>query len=138
MSALLLDTHVWLWYAEGVSERLRPASTRKLDEARKGDGLVVSPISVWEIGMHAARGRIQLAVPLRDWVERALGVPGIRLAPLDAAVAAESTLLPGEPQGDPADRFLIATARTHGLVLATRDERILEYAKSGFLRVVKM
>jgi len=41
-------------------------------------------------------------------------------------------------QGDPADRFLIATARTHGLVLATRDERILEYAKSGFLRVVRM
>ena len=138
MSALLLDTHVWLWFAEGVSERLRPASIRKLDEARKGDGLVISAISVWEIGMHAARGRIQLAVPLRDWVDRALGVPGIRLAPLDAAVAAESTLLPGEPQGDPADRFLIATARTHGLVLATRDERILDYAKSGFLRVARM
>ena len=138
MSALLLDTHVWLWYAEGVSERLRPASIRKLDEARTGAGLVISAISVWEIGMHSARGRIQLAVPLRDWVERALGVPGIRLAPLDAAVAAESTLLPGLPLGDPADRFLIATARVHGLVLATRDERILEYAKSGFLRVVKM
>jgi PIN domain nuclease of toxin-antitoxin system len=77
-------------------------------------------------------------VPLRDWVGRALGVPGIRLAPLDAAVAAESTLLPGEPQGDPADRLLIATARTHGLVLATRDERILGYAKSGFVRVMRM
>lgn len=138
MSALLLDTHVWLWYAEGVSERLRPASIRKLDEARTGAGLVVSAISVWEIGMHSARGRIQLAVPLRDWVERALSVPGIRLAPLDAAVAAESTLLPGEPLGDPADRFLIATARANGFVLATRDERILEYAKSGFLRVIRI
>jgi len=138
MSALLLDTHIWLWYAEGVTERLRPASIRKLDEARKGDGLVVSAISVWEIGMHAARGRIQLAVPLRNWVEKALGVPGIRLASLDAAVATESTLLPGEPQGDPADRFLIATARTHGVALATRDEGILEYAQLGFLRVVRM
>jgi len=138
MSALLLDTHVWLWYAEGVTERLRPASVKKLDEARQGDGLIVSAISVWEIGLYAARGRIQLAVPLRDWVERALGVPGIRLAPLDAAVAAESTLLPGQPQGDPADRFLIATARTHGVVLATRDERILDYAKPGFLRVVRV
>ena len=138
MSALLLDTHIWLWYAEGDGARLRPASVRKLDDARKSDGLVVSAISVWEIGMHAARGRIQLAVPLRDWVERALGVPGIRLAPLDAAVAAESTLLPGEPHADPADRFLIATARTQGLALATRDERILEYAKSGYLRVVKL
>ena len=138
MSALLLDTHIWLWYAEGVTERLRPASIRKLDEARKGDGLVVSAISVWEIGMHAARGRIQLAVPLRNWVEKALGVPGIRLASLDAAVATESTLLPGELQGDPADRFLIATARTHGVALATRDEGILEYAQLGFLRVVRM
>jgi PIN domain nuclease of toxin-antitoxin system len=138
VSALLLDTHVWLWYAEGVADRLRPASVRKLEEARRGDGLVVSAISVWEIGMHAARGRIQLAVPLRDWIERALGVPGIRLAPLDAAVAAESTLLPGEPQGDPADRFLIATARTQSVAVATRDERILQYAKLGFLRAVRM
>ena len=138
MSALLLDTHIWLWYAEGVTERLRAASIRKLDEARKGDGLIVSAISVWEIGMHAACGRILLAVPLRDWIDKALGVSGIRLAPLDAAVAAESTLLPGQPQGDPADRFLIATARTQGVALATRDERILEYARLGFLRVVRI
>ena len=138
MSALLLDTHVWLWYAEGVAEQLRPASIRRLEDARRGDGLIVSAVSVWEIGMHAARGRIQLALPFRTWVDKALSVPGIRLAPLDAAVAAESTLLPGEPQGDPADRFLIATARIHGIVLATRDARILEYAKQGFLRVARM
>ena len=136
MSALLLDTHIWLWYAEGIAERLRPASVRKLEAARKGDGLVVSAISVWEIGMLSARGRIQLAVPLRDWVARALDAPGIRLTPLDAAAAAESTLLPGEPQGDPAYRFLIATARTQGFTLATRDERIVRHGKSGFVRVL--
>jgi PIN domain nuclease of toxin-antitoxin system len=138
VSALLLDTHVWLWYAEGVADRLRPAGVSKLDEVRRGDGLLVSAISVWEIGMHASRGRIQLAVPLRDWVERALAAPGIRLVPLDAVVAAESTLLPGEPQGDPADRFLIATARVHGVALATRDSGILAYAKQGFLRAVRV
>jgi PIN domain nuclease of toxin-antitoxin system len=138
MSTLLLDTHIWLWYAEGNAERLRPASVRKLDEARKRGGLVVSAISIWEIGMHSARGRIQLSVPLRDWVEQALGVPGIRLASLDAAAAAESTLLPGEPQGDPADRFLVATARTLGLALATRDQGMIAYAKFGFLRVVAL
>ena len=138
MSTLLLDTHIWLWYAEGNAERLRPASVRKLDEARKRGGLVVSAISIWEIGMHSTRGRIQLSVPLRDWVEQALGVPGIRLASLDAAAAAESTLLPGELQGDPADRFLVATARTLGLALATRDQGMIAYAKLGFLRVVAL
>lgn len=51
--------------------------------------------------------------------DEALVAQGIRLVPLDAAVAAESTLWPGEPQGDPADRFLIATARTHRVALAT-------------------
>lgn len=136
MSALLLDTHIWLWYAEGVADRLRPAAVRKLEDARKGDGLLVSAISVWEIGMHIARGRIQLTVPFRDWVDEALAVPGIRLAPLDATTAVESTLLPGDPHGDPADRFLIATARTLGVALATRDEQIIAYAKLGFLRVV--
>jgi PIN domain nuclease of toxin-antitoxin system len=136
--ALLLDTHIWLWYAEGIADRLRPAAVRKLEDARKGDGLVISAISIWEISMHSARGRIQLAVPLRDWVEKALEVPGILLAPLDAAAAAESTLLPGDPPGGPADRFLIATARTQALALATRDEPIITYAKRGRRRVVRL
>jgi PIN domain nuclease of toxin-antitoxin system len=63
MSALLLDTHIWLWYAEGMTARLRPASIRKLDEARKADGLCVSAISVWEIGALNARQRLQLSAP---------------------------------------------------------------------------
>jgi PIN domain nuclease of toxin-antitoxin system len=98
----------------------------------------VSAISVWEIGALSARGRIRLSIPLHDWAEKALAVPGFRFAPLDAAAAAESTLLPGEPHGDPADRFLIATARTMGLALATRDEHILAYGKLGHLRVVAL
>jgi PIN domain nuclease of toxin-antitoxin system len=138
VNALLLDTHIWLWYAEGVTERLRPASIKILDDARKKDGLLVSAISVWEIGAQSAKGRIQLSIPLRDWVAKALDVPGIHLAPLDAVTAAENTLLPGNAHGDPADRFLIATARTHGVALATRDEQIIEYGRLGFVRVVEL
>lgn len=138
MSALLLDTHIWLWYAEGSTDRLRPSSVKILDDARRGDGLCISAISVWEIGIHSAKGRIQLSLPLRDWVERALSAPGIRFVPLDAAAAAESTLLPGSPHGDPADRFLMAIARTRDMTLATRDEPIVRYGKRGYVRVMKV
>jgi PIN domain nuclease of toxin-antitoxin system len=138
MSALLLDTHIWLWYAEGLTERLRPASVRKLEAVRRQEGLLISAISVWEIGAQLAKGRIQLSAPLRDWVDKALDAPGIRFVPLDAAAAAESTLLPGEPHSDPADRFLIAAARTQGATLATRDEHILAYGETGFVRVLKL
>lgn len=138
MSALLLDTHIWLWYAEGDAERLPPASVRKLDRARRQDGLRISSVSVWEIGMQHAQGRVQLSAPLRDWIEKALAPAGIGVISLDADTAAESTLLPGEPHGDPADRLLIATARTKGLVLATRDGAIIEYGDAGHVRVLEL
>jgi PIN domain nuclease of toxin-antitoxin system len=138
MSALLLDTHIWLWFAEGNATRLPPASVRKLDDARKQDGLLVSAISVWEIGVLHAKGRVQLSAPLRDWVNNALAPAGIGLLPLDAETASESTLLPGEGHGDPADRFLIAAARTKGVILATRDENIVEYGKAGYVRVLEL
>ena len=138
MTALLLDTHTWLWYAEGNEERLPAASVKKLDRARRGDGLRVSSISVWEVGMLHGKGRVQLSSPLRDWVKKALAPTGISLLPLDAESAAESTLLPADPHGDPADRFLIAAARTHGLILATRDGNILSYGEAGHVRVLEV
>jgi PIN domain nuclease of toxin-antitoxin system len=138
VSALLLDTHIWLWYSEGNSERLKPASVKKLDAARIDQGLLVSAISVWEIGVLHAKGKVQLSAPLRDWIESAFAPPGITLVPLDAAIAAESTLLPGALHGDPADRFLIAAARVKGAVLATRDQQIIEYGKAGFVRVLAL
>lgn len=138
MSALLLDTHIWLWFAEGNASRLPSASVRKLDDARKEDGLLVSAISVWEIGVLHAKGRVQLSAPLRDWVNNALAPAGISLLPLDAETASESTLLPGEPHGDPADRLLIAAARTKSIILATRDEHIIDYGKAGYVRVLEL
>jgi PIN domain nuclease of toxin-antitoxin system len=138
VSALLLDTHIWLWYAEGNTERLTAPGVKKLDQSRRAEGLRISPISIWEIGVQHAKGRIQLSAPLRDWVRDALAPIGITLLPLDAESAAESTLLPGEPHGDPADRFLIAAARTNGLVLATRDKAIIDYGNAGHVRVLEL
>lgn len=138
MSALLLDTHIWLWYSEGDAERLPASSVKKIDEARKEKGLLISAISVWEIGILHSKGRIQLSAPLRDWVNKALEPAGISLITLDADTAVESTLLPGEPHGDPANRFLIATARLKSAVLATRDQGIIEYGEAGYVRVLEL
>src|SRR2546429_5142323 len=105
MSALLLDTHIWLWYAEGDAAQLPPASVRRLEATRREEGLLVSAISVWELGMQVAKGRIQLPIPLRDWVDQALAPPGLRLLPLDAVAAAPRKSLPGCRHGEPPDCF---------------------------------
>lgn len=85
-----------------------------------------------------SRGRIQLATPLRDWVQKALeaaGIAWLRSTPLRRQ---KSILLPGPLHGDPAYRFLIATARIHDLVLATRDKGAIEYRKAGHMRVLPL
>jgi PIN domain nuclease of toxin-antitoxin system len=138
MTGLLLDTHAWLWYAEGVADRLSPAARTAIETARRQYRLHVSSISVWEIGILCAKGKIALSVPVQAWIRGALAAPGLGLLTLDAETALESTQLPDSPHGDPADRFLIATARVHGLTLATADAKIVDYAAAGHLRVLTL
>jgi len=136
MSGLLLDTHIWLWYAEGVAGRLSPAILAAIDRSRIEHRLHVNAVSVWEVGMLCAKGKISLSAPVGEWVRRSLSMPGIRLQALDAETALESTQLPGSPHGDPADRFLIAAARVHGLGLVTADKKICAYGKAGHVQVL--
>jgi PIN domain nuclease of toxin-antitoxin system len=135
MNGLLLDTHVWLWYAEGIPGRLSADSLMEIENARRERCLYVSAISLWEIGLLVAKGRIGLSQPLSDRARRARALPGLSLRPLDADIALESTQLPGELPGDPADRFLIATARLEGFDLVTADGEIPAYACEGHVRV---
>jgi PIN domain nuclease of toxin-antitoxin system len=133
---LILDTHVWLWMVEGDRSALPPAAIDAIEEAARAGAVRVSAISVWEVAMLEARGRIGLSRPVDDWVRAALRAPGISLLPLSPEIAVESTRLPGGPHGDPADRILMASARILGGRLATRDATILDYAATGQLRVL--
>jgi PIN domain nuclease of toxin-antitoxin system len=116
----LLDTHVWFWYLTG-SERLPKALVRAIDGA-SGE-IWLSPISVWELGLLAERGRLRLTGGPRNWTEEAARRFPVRDAPLNrevASVSVELTL----PHRDPADRFLAATALVYELTLVTIDDRL--------------
>ncbi|HEV2147984.1 MAG TPA: type II toxin-antitoxin system VapC family toxin [Longimicrobiaceae bacterium] len=133
---ILLDTHVWIWVVTGETDRMAPPAVEEIRRGAQRGRLLVSAISVWEVAMLQAKGRIGLALELEEWVRRGLAAPGVRLAELSPEVLVESTRLPGPAHGDPADRMLIATARRAGAALATRDGTILEYARGGHLAVL--
>lgn len=136
---LLLDTHVWLWLSLGTPNKIPPAALEVLEEAGKSRGLLVSIVSVWELALLAARGRIVLPLPIRDWVALAFRRPEMKLVGLTRPnTAIDSVFLPGEIHGDPADRLLIATARRRRTVLATRDEKIITYGQEGHVEVLKI
>lgn len=128
---LILDTHVWIWTVAGERSRLSERAVEEIESAARRGRLGVCAISIWEVAMLEARGRIVLSRPIEDWIREALRAPGMRLLDLSPEIAIESARLPGRGHGDPADRMLIASARVHGGCLATRDEHILTYAAEG-------
>jgi PIN domain nuclease of toxin-antitoxin system len=91
-------------------------------------GLLVSDMSVWEIGTKAAKGKLSLSPSVSAWIERASEQPGFAFAPVDRTTLLASTQLPGAIHGDPVDRILIATAAGAGVPLVTADGAIIDYA----------
>lgn len=122
---IVLDTHVWLWWLNG-SPNLS-ARHRELLLKHELQGLVVSAISCWEIAYKSAAGRLELGLPAREWIEQALAKPNILVHPVTHEIATDAAVLPGDLHGDPADRLIVATARSLACPLATADRRLLSY-----------
>lgn len=130
---LLLDTHVLVWLLED-SKRISDGIHKRVQQAADEDSLFVSAITPWEIAMLISKGRLRLNRDVAEWLDAALALPGIHLAPLSPAIAVASTRLPWEVHADPADRILLATSRHLNAALITADERLLVYAAQGFAK----
>ena len=119
MSALLLDTHVLLWWL------LKPQKLSRKAYAliERGD-VAVSVISVWEIRLKSDSGKLMVPPgPLPDLIAQ----QGFRILPLHVEhVMAAANI--GGMHGDPSDRLLVGAARAERMVFVTRDARILEFA----------
>lgn len=130
----LLDTHIWLWYLDGRDDLLPAAAVELLRRCVRGEGLVVSDISVWEVGTKVAKGKLVLAPDVSAWLAKAERRPGFSFLRLDREILLSSTKLEGEVHGDPADRMLIASSMLAQLPLVTADSSVLDYAtrQGGF------
>ena len=133
---LILDTHIWIWLLNGEERLQRSKALPWIERAALRSQVKISVISVWEVGMLQAKGRINLPTHTLEWVRKALSSPGISLVPLTEEMAIESSQLPGDFHGDPADRILVATTRLLGGTLLTADKKILEYSKKHAFRAV--
>jgi PIN domain nuclease of toxin-antitoxin system len=131
---ILLDTHVWLWIAEG-NPILKPRARKAIDSAREREHLLISPITIWEISMLVERKRIVLDMDLMDWLNQWIELPGIVTAEFSFDVAILSNRLPGSIHGDPADRILIASSYKESAVMVTADEKILKFGQNHFISV---
>lgn len=134
---MLLDTHTWVWLNNGSNE-LSKKIIHYIDDAAENGKIFISAISVWELATLASKKRLILRTSLKEWVDEALSQIGVELVPLTPDISIESSQLPNGFHGDPADRLIVATARIKRMILLTRDRKIMDYAKEGFIQAMEI
>ncbi len=118
---LLLDTHIWIWN-DTSPEKLSSEITRELADLE--NQLWLSPVSIWEVTVLLEKRRIDLKQDFRTWADESVADLHLHEATITWEVAHELryTML---GHRDPADRFLVATAKVYDLTLVTADERLV-------------
>lgn len=124
---VLLDTHAAIWLATD-NAALGRRSRALASQALAADRLAVAAISFWEIAMLIAKGRLQALMPPADLRTRLLDT-GVNELALTGEIALLAAGLDGL-HGDPADRFIAASAIVHQATLVTADERLLGWKHS--------
>jgi PIN domain nuclease of toxin-antitoxin system len=118
---LLLDTHIWIWN-DLEPWRLSTSVHAALSDATNEWWL--SPVSIWEVTVLIRKERLHLREEFRAWLKESVQALQLREASFTRRVAAELQIL-ATGHGDPADRFLAATAKVFDLTLVTADERLI-------------
>jgi PIN domain nuclease of toxin-antitoxin system len=119
----LLDTVTFLWL---VAEPERLASSVRDAAVDPANEVYLSAVSVWEIAIKHAIGRLPLPEAPERFVPQQRTRHGIESLPLDEDAALQLPRLPALHR-DPFDRMLICQAIAHGLVVATPDRDIASY-----------
>ncbi len=124
---LLLDTCGLLWLAAG-HRRLSSAARRRIDSARL---VGVSTITAWEVGLKAARGDLKLPMEAEEWFEGVVAHHRLQVFEITSRIAFEANRLPWHHR-DPADRFILATAKLHHMAVVTADDNFAAYGVEIF------
>ncbi|HRK68215.1 MAG TPA: type II toxin-antitoxin system VapC family toxin [Hyphomonas sp.] len=87
------------------------------------EAVVISSISIWEIGLKVKRGKLELPLTPAEFVVKLEATDRVRIEPVTSAIWLRSVDLEWEHK-DPADRTIVATASLLHCPLVTADLEI--------------
>jgi PIN domain nuclease of toxin-antitoxin system len=132
---IVLDTHILIWSLI-EPDRISSSIKEVITQAQNSDNLYIASITLWEIAMLVHKQRINVFKRTADFLNSITNLDGINLIDINAGIAAESVSLPGGFTGDPADCLIIASTRENAATMITKDQKILDWASQGYLKVI--
>jgi PIN domain nuclease of toxin-antitoxin system len=123
---IILDTHVLVWLTSDP-EKLSSNAKREVQKWKKKGEIYVSSISVWEVAFLVKMNKLEFSIGLENWLKEVEDTPSIRFVSVDNKIVVDSIFLPGAFHKDPADRIIVATARSLNAEIITKDIKIRNY-----------
>ena len=120
---LLLDTHAFLWMLD-APEKLSATDVQAHNDP--DNELYLSVVSLWDIQIKCASGKLTLDLPLAQIVAEQVQDDRYRLLDIRVQHVLALDGLP-RPHNDPFDRLLIAQARTERMPLVSTDGVFAQY-----------
>jgi PIN domain nuclease of toxin-antitoxin system len=120
---VVADSHAIVWQSQRSPELSDVAADALLD-AEETDGVVVSVASLIDLWYVTQTTKTVTDADLAQLREKIAASPELGLHPIDEDVADATIAIPRDVVADPWDRFIVATAKTLGLPLVTRDRAI--------------
>ena len=123
---IVLDTCALLWWTLAPEKLSAPASALIEGHEQTDESILVSSISVWEIGVKVKYKNLDLGVSLHKYVDLLKDVSAIKLIPVDEQLWLDNLSLDWG-HNDPADRTIVALASNESLPLVTSDDKIRQF-----------
>ncbi len=121
---LLLDTHIFIWWAD-QPERLSPTALSALED--DANELLLSVVSVWEMQIKIQLGKLKLTLPLKELIKKQQETNDLTISAVSLTHVLALDALPSHHK-DPFDRLLIAQSIEEGLTIVTADSQFSSYS----------
>lgn len=123
---IVFDTCTLIWRAF-EPEKLSKKASKSINQS---DSLVISSISIWEIGTKIKNKKLSLPISLEEFVARLKRIQKLDIVPVDEMIWMDSLALNWKHK-DPADRVIVATARKINYPIVTSDKIIQKFYKKS-------
>ncbi|RQH07000.1 type II toxin-antitoxin system VapC family toxin [Paraburkholderia dinghuensis] len=120
---ITLDTLALVYWLNGKGE-LGDAAQQAIDNELNGGEILISTITVLDLVQFVEEGCLELSMDTRSWLSTLISIEGVRLVPVDSAIAVRAASMSRELTSH--QRLIAATARTLGGTLVTPDARMRE------------
>ncbi|MEX3858615.1 MULTISPECIES: type II toxin-antitoxin system VapC family toxin [Paraburkholderia] len=125
---IVLDTAALIMWLS-AHDKLSVTARKAIDREMNAGEIAISMISVLEVAEYVEDGRLKLCVDTRRWLSTLASVEGLRVVPVDMAIAVQAAALPTTLTSH--QRLIASTAMALGGTLITPDARLREFSYAG-------